>query len=102
MTKFDNYIYYTICEASIPLFNKSAFSTYSSWCRTLHNSMKRYQMSQREINIIIAISDRVELIYSLGNEKTSAYVADYFALEKYLEFEKPVRLILETFKNSIN
>lgn len=102
MTKFDNYIYYTICEVSLSLFSKSGYSTYANWCNALGTSIIRNQLSSKETNILIKIVDRVDLFYSLDAQTTGKYVADFFNEKKYLEFERPVRLMMETFKNSIN
>lgn len=102
MVKFDNYVYYSICEVSIPLVTKSFYGSYANWCGRLSNSIKLKQLSTKEQSWIIAIADRLELFYALEPELIGQYIADYFHKQKYLDFEQPVRLMNMAFKNSLH
>lgn len=102
MNKLENYIFLSICEKSLDLFKDSYFSTYLGFCNTLRSSMETADLSRGDLYVIYEIDDYLRKIYDLSVEESNQYIADFFLLEKYLVFEKPVRLISEYFKNSFN
>jgi hypothetical protein len=102
MGKLDNYIYYTICEKSYELFEKSNYLTYNSFCNGIKFAIKLNDLSYDENQRIVDILKHVSLIYDLKYSEAGEYIHNYFMEEKFLIFEEPVRLISEYFKNSLN
>lgn len=109
-TKFNNIVYYSICEISTELFKKNTdYQTYSNFCKTLKASIIRHleneeanPLSKKETKILITISDRIELLYSLSEEEIDELLTNYFMEDQFLIFEKPVAEMYENFRNSIN
>lgn len=64
--------------------------------------METADLSRGDLYVIYEIDDYLRKIYDLSVEESNQYIADFFLLEKYLVFEKPVRLISEYFNNSFN
>lgn len=64
--------------------------------------MQTDDLSRGDLYVIYEIGDYLNKIYGLSVDESNQYIADFFLLEKYLVFEKPVRLISEYFKNSFN
>lgn len=102
MNKLENYIFLSICEKSLDLFKGSYFSTYANFCGTLKVSMETEDLSRGDLYVVYEIDDYLRTIYGLSVEESNKYIADFFLTEKYLLFEKPVRLTLEYFKNSFH
>jgi hypothetical protein len=102
MNTFDNYIYYSICEKSYELFEKSNYLTYSSFCNGIKNAIELNNFSYDENRRIVDILSYISLIYGLKYSEIGEYIHNYFMGDKFLTFEEPVRLIKEYFKNSFN
>ena len=102
MTKFDNYVYLTICEVSLELFQKSRFSTYLNYCRTINLSLKSGLLDLTEKSHIVKISENLSLIYGFDDMTAGKYIADYFDSDRYLDFQKCVLLTKEFFPNALN
>jgi len=94
MSKYDNYIYLTICEVSFESFEKTNFATYTNYCRTFKSSLLDGNLSSYEKKCIIQVSDMLDKIYGMNIDMTSYYINEFFQLEKFIVFEKIVR----TFK----
>lgn len=97
MNKFKNYIFLTICEVSVELFEKTEFQTYANYCRMMNMSLKDNNLSRREKSDLIIISERVDKIFSLGKKLTAEYIVSYFDSGRHLDFERSVRLTKEFF-----
>jgi hypothetical protein len=102
MTKFDNYVYLTICEVSLELFHKTRFSTYVNYCRTLNLSLKSGVLDRSETSDIIKISETLTLIYGFDDVTAAKYISEYFDSDRCLEFQKCVLITKEYFKNAFN
>ena len=102
MTKFDNYVFMTICETSFDLFKKSQFSTYVNYCKTLNLSLKSGKLDRKETADIIKISNDLVLIYGFDDETCGRYIAEYFDCDRYADFQKIVIMTREYFSFSFN
>lgn len=102
MNSLKNYIFLSICEKSLELFKDSLSQTYFGFCNTIKSSMELGQLGKYQLFIIYEITDYLRLIYNLTDEECNEYIADFFLVQKFLLFEKPVKLTLEHFKNSFN
>lgn len=91
MRKFDNYVYYTICELSLIYFEKSGFSTYANFCKLLSISIKDENLSTKETKFISKLIADLMFVYDLSGKEAGDYICNFFFKEKYLVFEKPVR-----------
>ncbi len=91
MNKFNNYVYYTICEISLKYFEKSGFKTYSTFCKLLAISIKDDHLSLKEAKFMAKLIDEIMFIYALDGKSAGDYVCKFFFNEKYLIFETPVR-----------
>jgi len=94
MNKFRNYIYMTICETSIELFEQTNFRTYINYCRCMGTSLSSKNLSVTEKNHILKIFDVLEKIYSLTEVESANFIYDYFNLdiERIITIEKVIRL----------
>jgi hypothetical protein len=100
MNKFNNYIYLSICEISVKLFEKSNFTTYTGYCASMKTSLTLREFSGREVADLEAIGDYLKLLYNLENHEIGMYLDDYFNSDKISEFHKCVQLIDEYFPMS--
>lgn len=97
MSKSIVFIYLTICETSLGLYEESNYSTYENYCRTLNIEIDSNKLSKEGKNHIIKISYILEKIYGLSGELIGKYISDYFNSGRCLKFEKYVRLSRDMF-----
>jgi hypothetical protein len=102
MDNLKNYIYYSICEKSYELFEKTNYMTYTAFCNGIKNSISLDNMDYEDSHKIMQIFDYIRKIYGLEYNESGDYIKEYFVDEKFREFERPIRLINEYFKNSLN
>lgn len=104
MTKFDNYVFMTICESSIVLFKRSHFSTYVNYCRTLNLSLKSGILDKKETSDIIQIGNDLVLIYGFDDETCGKYIAEFFDMDNDIKvgFYKSALITKEYFALSFN
>lgn len=102
MSKLDNYIFLSICEKSLEIFNNSHFLTYNGFCRTLKASIEIENLNHVDFYIIDTINEYLQTIYSLTPEDSYNYIIDFFLKEKYINLEYATKLLFEFFKNSFN
>jgi len=103
MNSLDNFIYLTICEASLDCFDKNqfkSFKTYSSYCSNMNLSLKDGKLNKREMTDIMEIMDILDKIYSMTIDENGFYIAKYFATCDFELFEKNVRLTRICFPHS--
>jgi hypothetical protein len=102
MDDLKNYIYYSICEKSYELFEKTNYMTYTAFCNGLKNAILLDDFDYDNSHKLMDIFSYVKKIYGLEHNESSDYVRSYFIDEKFREFENPIRLMNEYFKNSLN
>lgn len=102
MTKFDNYVYLTICEISLDLFHKTKFATYVNYCRTMSKSLETPPLDKREMSDMMKIVLELGLIYNFDIDTAVKYIKDYFSSGRCNEFEKCVYLTKKSFPFSFN
>jgi len=102
MTKFDNYIYYSICEKTLELKSKTFYMSYSTFCQGLKSSFLLGVLDKRETSIVSELYEYLRLLYGLNGSIINEYIIRYFIEEKWETFEEPVRLINEYYSNSFN
>ena len=82
MSKYDNYIFLTICEVSYKHYKFTNYSSYPEYCKgmsmVLNGVYTPAKSDKRMINDVIQLLDTV---YSLSAEVTGKYIGDYFALD---------------------
>jgi hypothetical protein len=97
MSKYVIFIYLTICETSLILYEESNFSTYENYCRTLNAEIDSNRLSIEGKTHILKISNILEKIYGLDGFFIGKYISGYFNSKKCLEFEEHVRLSRDMF-----
>lgn len=102
MNKYKNYIYYSICEKSFELFQDSNYLTYSSFCYGIKAAIQTKEFDWVDSSRVYEIIVYIKKLYGLKPEEYGEYINEYFLDEKFLVFEKPIRIINEFFKNSLN
>jgi len=102
MTKFDNYVYLTICEVSFELFKKTNFATYVNYCRTMSKSLETPPLDKREMGEVMMIVLELGLIYNFDTDTSVKYIKEFFASDRCLDFEKCVYLTKKSFPFSFN
>lgn len=100
--KFDNNVYFTICEISLGLFGGTNYATYGGYCNGMKTAILTNGFSKKQKKDLISILDRMELLYSLDYTANSEYITDFFCEDMYLKFEKSVRLTIEVFGKALN
>ena len=100
MNKYRNYVYLSICEISLVTFKKSGYVDYEKYCKTLFDSCKIGMLTKREKSDIIAISKRIEMIYSMSGTETANYIIDYLRSGRVNEFKDYALMSQEIFPNS--
>ncbi len=81
MSKIDNYIILSVAEKAFQLFNRTKFSTYSSFCRKLGLSISSDTMTQKEKIFVCEIMDEINLIYGLKDAESWKYISTFFKFE---------------------
>lgn len=103
MTRFDNHVYYSICEKSYEIFmEKTNFQTFSAFCSAFKNSFALMDISQKEIINMMEIRRYIQTIYGFEYTEALEYVIDFFREERYLIFIKSVLFMNEYFKTALN
>ena len=97
MNVYDNYVYLTICEVSLPMVNKKLYSTYGGFCRCLAWSIEHQLLSTTEKNMIYKIFSTLKTIYGMSDKEIGKYINEYFTKGLHVHFEKSVRLTKEYF-----
>lgn len=94
--KYDNYVYHTICEKSMSIFEPtSEHKTYKEYCEFIAGELPKdqeiFQKNKQTVKHLINISDQLELQYSMNSVDQNHYIQTYFVEGKYLKFEKQVK-----------
>ena len=95
--KYENYIYLTICEASLDKFNKSNFSTYLNYINNLSLSFESNTLSYSQCCDVMGVVETISTIYSLSVDDSLFYIKQYLKSDRILQFEKSVRLVRMNF-----
>ena len=100
MNKYRNYVYLAICEISLVTFKKSGYVDYEKYCKSLFDSCRVGILTKREKSDIIAITKRIELLYSMSGEETASYILDYLRSNRLNDFKECIILTQELYPNS--
>jgi hypothetical protein len=102
MLKFDNYVFFTLCEHSLRLFEKSHFSTYRAFCHAMGNTIKLGNFNKNDTNILASLLNDLKLIFGFKDVEAYFYIKRFFSEEKFIIYDEPVRLLREFYNFSIN
>lgn len=102
MSKFNNYVYLTICEVSYELFKKTFFSTYINYCKKFNLSLEDGKLGTREKSDLIEMFDVLHLIYGFKDDESLKYIQTFFKCDKILDFEKYNVEMRELFPQAFN
>jgi len=93
MSKYDNYIFLTICEVTLDAYNNSNYSTYAEYCKGFAISLENGQLNSREKHTLVTIMSCLDKVFSLTDADTSNYISAYFSLPpiRHTEFQSIVR-----------
>lgn len=97
MTKFDNYVYFSIAEISLDLYYKTKFSTYVNYCRTISKSLESASLDNREMYEIIKIVTELKKIYNFDTNLSMKYITDYFKSDRFHDFQKCILIVRKEF-----
>lgn len=97
MNVYDNFVYLTICEISLPMMKRTNYSTYGAYCRGVGWGIKHGVLSGKEKDDIATIFGRLNLIFGMSNDETADYIDKYFSLDMFKNYERSVRLTKEYF-----
>jgi len=102
MDKYTNYIYLTICEISIELFETtSIYTTYRGYCIGLSNSINDGFLSVREGTDFTILFNNISKIFGIDDSVSKDYVIEFFSGQNYIQFEKMVRLNGYNYPNDV-
>jgi hypothetical protein len=102
MSKFENYIFLTICEKSYELFKTTKYMTYVAYCNIFKVCFKLGKLSYVESSHISEIINFIKKIYDLEIDDALKYTKDFFMLDKHLIFEESSRLTMKYYNNCYN
>lgn len=97
MNRFDNYIFYSICDKSYELYKKGHFRNYHSFCNTLKSSIILESFSSGEKALLFEINLYLKKLYGFDDDTIAYYTLRYFLGDKYRIFEETIRLTKECF-----
>ncbi len=92
MNRFDNYVYYAICEKTYEHFETTKFSNYILYCNDMKNTFLLEKFTRKEMFVFSIISKNLYHIYGLDVEEAMEYIIIFFLDDKFLKFEEAVRL----------
>ena len=102
MTKFDNYIYYSICEGALDYFKSTNGNDFRIFCDIIKNALLNDNyLSKKDKAAIVFISKYIERIYQLNQTEIAFYVTNFFLERKYLELHEIILVLSDYFKNSL-
>ena len=102
ITPIDKFIFYSICEKLLKILDKKNFSTFGGTCILLKKSIIFNELNSNDLKIIWVIQEHIDTIYGLDEGCGLKYITDFFVLDKFYEFERPVKLMGLYFSNSNN
>lgn len=97
MNKFENFIYLSICDITMPMFKKTKFMTYINYCRYMHDSITNNNLSGIERDNFISIVNHLKLLYNLDDNEIMDYIINYFISDRVVEMQKIIMLTKEIF-----
>lgn len=95
-----NYIYLTICETSLKLYAQTSYKTYPEYCKAMARSIDYKQFSKVEIRHLIAITEKINIVYSLPKEETGKYIKEFFESDRVVDFQTSVLMTKKFFKHT--
>jgi hypothetical protein len=102
MVKFDNYVFFALCEYSLGLYKGTHYSRYRSFCQDFKATIQLNNFSSVEKERLFAMCGHLILLFGFDIEESMRYVGRYFLENKYLSFELPTRNIKEYYSTSFN
>lgn len=102
MKKFDNFIYYTICEMCLDLIKETNFSTFDGYCRGMKTAIELKNMGGKQMSHLSTIADMLVKIYGITEIEVGEYLHDFFWDRKDKIFVKPVLMMNEFFPECSN
>lgn len=91
MSKFDNFVFMSICEVTLSIYSQTLYTSYSSYCKGILRSLRSGVLSNVEKRHIIAIYAELEIIYGFETAEANEYIIRYFESNRHEEFELVVR-----------
>jgi hypothetical protein len=92
MNKYTNYVFMTICEASLKRFKKSGYSTYTAYCTGLLRSIRVGNLSKSEKFDLIQILQELDLMYGMSEDDNNYYILAYLESGRCGEFQNVVEM----------
>jgi len=102
MLKFDNYVFFTICEYTLDMFKRTHYSRYRSFCYDFKANIELGDFSKVERERLFSICGHLMLVYGFDIEEAMMYIGRYFKEEKFITFELPIRSVKEYFSSAFN
>jgi len=97
MNKFDNYIFLSIAEVTVPMFSKSNFTTYTAYCRGMRTSLNEGKLSYKEKHDLLKLGSFLSKVYALNSIEIGDYIIKYFDKDNHGEFYRLVIFTNEVF-----
>jgi hypothetical protein len=92
MNKLKNFVYLSICEVSLDLFNSSFYSTYLSYCTGMRLNIFNNNLTKKNRYDLMMISKYLESIYGFNEIEIGELIVSYFESDRFNEFQKLVLL----------
>jgi hypothetical protein len=91
MNNFDNYVFLSICEVTLkPYKAKTNYTNYVSFCKGMLTAIKSDTITRNQQEIVIAISDELQLLYALSIPEVEDYIVRFFESDRCGDFERVV------------
>jgi hypothetical protein len=98
-SKYDNLIFYALCDALYREKCKSNYGTFSIMVKNIKNSLQTGSMSSEQFKIVGNALERLETLYGLTYGESTDYLLRFIDKEIWRTYIKPVTKLNNLFKN---
>lgn len=99
VSKINNYILLTIAEKAFELFQKTKYSTYTSFCKKIGLSLQHDMLDNSEKLLLTNIICDIKTIYGINDGEAVKFVKAFFLfdVEEIGEYERYIRTMIRFY-----
>jgi len=99
--RYDNLIYYTICENLYNNINKTNYTSFVNMCNNLYYlTVGSRPLSTELYNLLTLSSNNINLFYGLNDADTINYINNFIRNKMWVKYYECVRVLKNYTKNS--
>jgi predicted RNA-binding protein with RPS1 domain len=103
MSQLDNFIFYSIGEKALEIYETITLrkcSSFTSFCNIMKSLIESNNLNSTNLFHISQLDKYISDIYNLSEEIRMNYIIDFFQYEKYIKIELSIRMTNKCFKTS--